>query len=535
MAEPTQIDRYEVRGVLGSGAMGTVYRGWDPKLQREVAIKVLAEQFARQPKARERFKREVQAIAALKHSNVVEIYDFSGPDSPKLYLVMERLHGDDLYNIMNEKGPFPEPAAAAVGHELCLALSVAHAAGVIHRDLKPENVFMDGTGRVVLTDFGVVKAIQKDSAVDGWGQTTEVVGTPGFMAPELMMKQSLGPGADIFAFGVLLYNIATGELPFAGKNPIDIFRAVVGGQVTDPRKFRPGMTDEFVAILMGCLESKPKKRFDSAQTVRAKLKEVLDLHSVSDVRDDLRDFMRDPTKYAQICTRRTVSSILSRIKVAVKDHDDVNAARWRTQLKAIDPKNEEVFAISGLLMSAAEDSKIEGREAIRRRSRTKKSRRLVLGVASLAFLALATSAVYLIGGFSPPPKADGAPAPDGTAVKPPPSNPAPATPDNPGTGPATHPGKAPTTADQNPPLSDSGAAAATQPAIDIEVIAGPANVTVDGKHVGRLGHKAVPVGAGDHVVEATKKRKVLRQTFKVPASGTIKIEVDFQRGRIKTK
>src|SRR6201999_4532472 len=106
--------------------------------------------------------------AALRHSNIVEIYDYSGVESEHLYLVMEKLEGDDQFNIMNSKGMMPEAAAAAVGHELCLGLQVAHEAGVIHRDLKPENVFMDGQGRVVLTDFGVVKAIREDSAVDGW-------------------------------------------------------------------------------------------------------------------------------------------------------------------------------------------------------------------------------------------------------------------------------------------------------------------------------------------------------------------------------
>jgi serine/threonine protein kinase len=514
VADPTHIDRYEIRGVLGTGAMGTVYRGWDPKLQREVAIKVVTDSVAREAKARERFKREAKAIAALKHPNVVEIYDFSGPESPQLYLVMERLQGDDLFNIMTQKGTLPEPAAAAVGHELCLALSVAHNSGVIHRDIKPENVFMDGAGRVVLTDFGVVKAIQKNSAVDGWGQNTEVVGTPGFMAPELMMKRSLGPGADIFAIGVLLYNVSTGELPFAGKNPIDIFRAVVSGLVTNPRKYKPAMTDEFIAVLLGCLESKPKDRFQSADVVRTKLKQVLDLHSVSDVRDDLRDFMRDPVKYGRFCTRRTVSSMLVRLKLAVKDHNDESAAKWRERLKAVDPQNEEVFAISGLLTGPAGDSKTEAREALRRRHRSRRSRRLLLGSAALAFLSVAASAAYWIWGLNKPAS---------VAAKPEPSSP-------------TLPAQPPRNGSAMPETAPATPEAATVlPVIDIEVLGGPASVSIDGKRIGRLGHRAVSMPAGEHVLEAKKKHKTLRQTLKLPATGTLKIEVDFQKGLVKAQ
>ena len=249
-------------------------------------MKVVAQGLSRDAKGRQRFHREARAIAALRHSNIVEIYDYSGAESEHLYLVMEKLEGDDLFNIMNSKGMMPEPAAAAVGHELCLALQVAHEAGVIHRDLKPENVFMDGQGRVVLTDFGVVKAIREDSAVDGWQSETDVIGTPGFMAPELMMNRALGPRTDIFALGALLYNIATGELPYEGDSPVEMFRNVVSGDFRDARQYNPGLSREFVDLLTECLQAKPKKRFRSVEIVRERLKAVLEHNGVSDLRDD---------------------------------------------------------------------------------------------------------------------------------------------------------------------------------------------------------------------------------------------------------
>ncbi|MEO0815369.1 MAG: serine/threonine-protein kinase, partial [Myxococcota bacterium] len=306
MSDPQRIDRYEVRGILGHGAMGHVYLAWDPKLHREVALKVVAKNLSRDQKGRQRFHREARAIAALKHPNIVEIYDYSGEESEDLYLVMERLDGDDLFNIMNAKGMAPEAAAAAVGHELCLALNVAHESGIIHRDIKPENVFMNSAGRVILTDFGVVKAIREGSAVDGWSVETDVIGTPGFMAPELMMNRALGPRTDIFALGALLYNITTADMPFAGESPVEIFRNVVASKMNDPRAFNPSLSEEFVEVLSGCLHAKPKKRFRSSEQVRERLKTVLELNGVTDLRDDLRDYMRDPPEYAKLAKTRAV-------------------------------------------------------------------------------------------------------------------------------------------------------------------------------------------------------------------------------------
>lgn len=327
--------------------MGHVYLAWDPKLHREVALKVVAKNLTRDEKGRQRFHREARAIAALKHPNIVEIYDYSGEESPDLYLVMEKLDGDDLFNIMNDKGMMPEAAAAAVGHELCLALTVAHESGIIHRDIKPENVFMNDVGRVVLTDFGVVKAIREGSAVDGWSVETDVIGTPGFMAPELMMNRALGPRTDIFALGALLYNITTADMPFAGDSPVEIFRNVVASKLKDPRAFNPALSEEFVEVLSGCLQAKPKKRFRSSEQVRERLKTVLELNGVTDLRDDLRDYMRDPVEYSKIAKRRAVAYLVDKLKVALKDRDEASERRIRKRLLNIDPDNEAIHQISG--------------------------------------------------------------------------------------------------------------------------------------------------------------------------------------------
>jgi len=364
-----RIDHYEILDVLGKGAMGAVYRAWDPKLRRDVAVKVVAHAYAGGEKGRERFHREVCAIAALRHPNIVEIYDYSGMESEHLYYVMEKLEGRDLFNILQAKGPMPETIVAAVGNELCLALAVAHEAGIIHRDLKPENVFIDANARVVLTDFGVVKAVRQDSAVEGFGASTEVIGTPGFMAPELLMSKQLGAYTDIFALGALLYNVLTGHMPYEGNSPVEMHRAILNGKLVDPRAYIADLSDDLRDVLARCLDAKPKKRYQSADEMRQALKSVLDANGVTDLRDDLRDYVRDAAAYTQAAARRGANRLVERLKVAVKDKDGPAVRRLQSRLQTIDPENSEAMSISGVfnvakLKTAAKQARVEAAAAV---------------------------------------------------------------------------------------------------------------------------------------------------------------------------
>jgi serine/threonine protein kinase len=345
----SQIDRYIIRRVLGTGAMGSVYAAWDPKLHREVALKLVPARLSAEPKGRERFSREARAIAAVRHPNIVEIYDYSGVDSPHLFLVIEKLDGQDLYATLHRNGTMGEAVAAAIGHELCLALQVLHEAGIIHRDLKPENVFLNQNGRVVLTDFGIVKAVRDDAAVEGYKESTDVIGTPGFMAPELMSGRGLGPTTDIFALGVLLYNLTTRRLPFEGNTPLDIFKAAAAGRYIDPRKFAPTLSSEFCEIIHACLQPNARKRPRSAEVVRQSLKGVIEELGAVDVRDDLHDYSKSSQAFAQFAQKRAVRRVLSHVKVAAKDHDAEAVVRHRRRLQVLDPFNEEIAEVSGIM------------------------------------------------------------------------------------------------------------------------------------------------------------------------------------------
>ena len=161
-----QIDRYEIQRLIGKGAMGKIYLARDPKLGRDVAIKVLNSVSAK-AETRERFRMEARAIAALRHPNIVELYDFSGTHAEDLFLVMEYVPGRTLHDHINERGAMSEVTTLCIGHELVLALEHAHEQNVVHRDLKPENVLLFN-GRVVLTDFGIVKEIAAESDREIW-------------------------------------------------------------------------------------------------------------------------------------------------------------------------------------------------------------------------------------------------------------------------------------------------------------------------------------------------------------------------------
>jgi hypothetical protein len=216
---PQKIGRYEIKAELGRGGMATVYRAFDPRFKRDVAIKVLPREFLHDPQFRIRFEREAQTIAALEHSAIVPVYDFGeDAESGQLYIVMRLMTGGSLADRL-ERGPIPLLEAARIFHQLASALDKAHAKGIIHRDLKPGNILFDADDNPYIADFGIVKLTEATATFTGSG----VVGTPAYMSPEQARgERGLDGRSDIYTLGAILFQMLTGKLPYEADTPMGI-------------------------------------------------------------------------------------------------------------------------------------------------------------------------------------------------------------------------------------------------------------------------------------------------------------------------
>ncbi|MGQ0544337.1 MAG: serine/threonine-protein kinase, partial [Betaproteobacteria bacterium] len=213
------LGRYKIQGVLGKGAMGLVYDGVDPKLERRVAIKTILTATLDEATAKHyamRFKREVRAVARLNHPNIVQVYDY-GTEGDLAYIVMEYIKGKELKDAFDGNEKFDLKTIYRMMAELLEALDFAHEAGVIHRDIKPANVMVEASGRVKLTDFGVARITDPDADLGEATRAGAMIGTPSYMSPEQIQGQPIDRRTDTFSAGVLFYQLLTGRKPFEGQ------------------------------------------------------------------------------------------------------------------------------------------------------------------------------------------------------------------------------------------------------------------------------------------------------------------------------
>lgn len=254
-----QLPGYRVEAELGAGANGVVYRVRQVKLDRVVAVKVLRGATAT---TRARFLTEAQALARLRHPNIVQVHDYGEHDGSP-YLVMELVEGGTLAQALRQSGPLTPIRAASLAALLARAVQHAHAQDILHRDLKPGNVLLEGDGVPKIADFGLAKRLD----VDG-GQTQQgaVLGTPWYMAPEQAAGRNaaVGPAADVYALGVILYELLTGAPPFRSRDLLELLQQIGSEAPAPPRAARPDVPSELEAICLRCLEKDAVKRFASA-------------------------------------------------------------------------------------------------------------------------------------------------------------------------------------------------------------------------------------------------------------------------------
>ncbi len=270
-----RLGAYEVLDLLGRGGMAEVYRGRHPRLDRIVAIKVLSERMASQSDFRQRFEREAQAVAALRHPSIVQVFDF-GDVEGVYYMVMEYIEGLDLGHYLQETGPMPGERVCPILRNMARALDYAHAQGIVHRDVKPSNVMLcisedqpnfweNDDCCAILTDFGIAKIRAGGTGVTKTGM---MMGTLDYMAPEQIRGARRVDGrADVYSLGVMAYRMLTGKLPFQGDNLSAVMMAHLHEPPPDPRSVAPDMPEEVALAIMRALAKDPEERHPKASAM----------------------------------------------------------------------------------------------------------------------------------------------------------------------------------------------------------------------------------------------------------------------------
>ncbi|MCK9898979.1 serine/threonine protein kinase [Parafrankia colletiae] len=276
-AQPRLVgERYELGGCIGYGGMAEVYRGRDIRLGREVAVKTLRADLARDPTFLARFRREAQSSASLNHPAIVSVYDtgedvINGTQLP--YIVMEFVEGQTLRDIIQARGPLDERYAMQVTAEVCAALDYSHRMGIIHRDIKPANVMVGADGAAKVMDFGIARATTATSST--MTATSAVIGTAQYLSPEQARGARVDSRSDVYSTGVLLYELLTGEPPFRGDNPVAVAYQHVREIPPPPSSHDPRISPAADAIVLKAMEKEPDDRYATAGEMRDDLERAL--------------------------------------------------------------------------------------------------------------------------------------------------------------------------------------------------------------------------------------------------------------------
>ncbi len=260
--------RYRVSARLGSGGMADVYLAQDTLLGRQVALKLLHHRFAEDQEFVERFRREASSAAGLSHPNVVAVFD-RGEWDGTYYIAMEYLPGRSLKAVVREHGALSPQDATDIVVQILLATRFAHKRGIIHRDIKPHNVILDEEGRAKVTDFGIARAGASDMTLTG-----SIMGTAQYLSPEQAQGHAVSESSDLYAVGVVLYELLTGQVPFEGESPVTVALKQVSVEPTPPSALNPAVTPALEAVVMRSLAKDPAARFANADEFIAALQQA---------------------------------------------------------------------------------------------------------------------------------------------------------------------------------------------------------------------------------------------------------------------
>ena len=253
-------DRYQLQDTLGTGGMAVVYKARDLMLERNVAVKVLREDFSKDPAFRERFRQEARAAANLSHPNIVTVHDF-GLDQGHLFIVMEFMPGTELKTLIKQKERFSINEALELMIQACGGIGYAHRAGLVHCDVKPHNMLVTPEGRLKVTDFGIARAL---STISPDEQSDVVWGSPHYFSPEQAGGRPPSPASDVYSLGVILYEMVTGRLPFIASDSAELARMHREDKPVAPRYYNNSIPSALEEIILKVLSKEPSSRYRTA-------------------------------------------------------------------------------------------------------------------------------------------------------------------------------------------------------------------------------------------------------------------------------
>ena len=255
--------RYRIERMLGQGGMGAVYKAWDKELERPVALKLIRPDLAVNPAVEQRFKQELLLASKISHKNILRIHDLGEAGGVK-FISMAFVEGKDLHQLLGAEGKLSLDHALKIARQLCSALEAAHSEGVVHRDFKPQNILLDQQENVYVSDFGLAKSLEQDAGMTKRG---EFLGTPRYMAPEQVEGGKIDHRADLYALGLILYEMVTGDVPFHADTTLQLMYQRVHEVPKSPKTITPDLPDWVAGIIMKCLERHPDQRYQNAADI----------------------------------------------------------------------------------------------------------------------------------------------------------------------------------------------------------------------------------------------------------------------------
>ncbi|HEY5921311.1 MAG TPA: serine/threonine-protein kinase [Kofleriaceae bacterium] len=337
------LDKYELLERVGQGGMAIVYRGIDRSLKRTVAIKILHKHLSDYQEARDRFEREAQAVAKLRHENILEIFDYSAKEGSESYIVTEFIDGQTLKQFFTERPiTFPE-VGAMIMLQVARALAHAHAVGILHRDVKPENIMIRSDGVVKLMDFGISHMVDLERLT----VTGQLLGSPAYMAPEHVEGRQLDFRTDVFAVGIVLYQLTVGKLPFEGKNPHEVLKRIAECKFVDPRQANPRIGNRLGKIILRAMAAQPVDRYAAISEMVIALEAYLEESGLpgDKVTSELARYFTAPVSYEQALKERLVDHLSRHGQKLLSAGDQAPALDVFDRVLTIDPDNAKVLAI----------------------------------------------------------------------------------------------------------------------------------------------------------------------------------------------